>query len=285
MSVTLRRATPDDACELGRILYTAFQRLADYHNFPRDFPSAEIATQVVSMLLANPGFYGVVAEADGRVAGSNFVDFRSPIAGIGPVSVDPDVQNKGLGRALMAAAMSEARTRNCSGIRLVQAAYHNRSLSLYTKLGFAAREPLSVMQGAPLNDKPAGYDVRSAAMADAAACNALCRRVHGFDREGELRDAVGAGTAAVVEHNGRITGYATDLAFFAHAVAESNRDLQALISAAPAFGGPGFLLPTRNQEMMEWCLDRGLQLVMQMTLMSVGFYNEPQGAYLPSILY
>jgi hypothetical protein len=36
--------------------------LADYHNFPRDFPSVEAATGVVSMLLANPGFYGIVAE-------------------------------------------------------------------------------------------------------------------------------------------------------------------------------------------------------------------------------
>ena len=58
-----------------------------------------------------------------------------------------------------------------------------------------------------------------------------------------------------------------------------------LIGAAPAFPGPGFLLPTRNHEILEWCLDRGLRLVMQMTLMTVGLYSEPAGAYLPSILY
>lgn len=40
--------------------------------------------------------------------------------------------------------------RRFPGCRLVQAAYHNRSLSLYTKLGFMAREPLSTMQGPPL---------------------------------------------------------------------------------------------------------------------------------------
>jgi GNAT superfamily N-acetyltransferase len=285
MTVTLRTVTAGDAPELGRILYTAFQTLADHHNFPRDFPSVEIATSVLSMLLANPGFYGVVAEAEGRVAGSNFVDLRSPIAGIGPISIDPNVQNKGLGRTLMEAAMSEARARNVAGMRLLQAAYHNRSLGLYTKLGFATRELLSVMQGKPLNAKLAGYDVRPATTTDIAACNVLCRRVHGFDRGGELREAVGAKTATVVEQSGRITGYATDVSFFAHAVAESNRDLQALIGAAPAFGGPGFLLPTRNHEVMEWCLDRGLRLVMQMTLMTIGLYNEPQGAYLPSILY
>ena len=37
------------------------------------------------------------------------------------------------------------------GVRLVQAAYHNRSLCLYAKLGFEAREMLSNMQGPTLN--------------------------------------------------------------------------------------------------------------------------------------
>ena len=74
-----------------------------------------------------------------------------------------------------------------------------------------------------------------------------------------------------------------DIAFFAHA--ETNQGPEALIGAAPAFPGPGFLLPTRNHEVFEWCLDRGLRLVMQTTLITDGLYNEPAGAYLPSILY
>ena len=68
-------------------------------------------------------------------------------------------------------------------------------------------------------------------------------------------------------------------------MAETNRDLIALIAAAPEYSGPGFLLPTRNHEVFSWCLDRGLRLVMQMTLMTIGVYNEPRGAYLPTILY
>jgi len=35
----------------------------------------------------------------------------------------------------------------------------------------------------------------------------------------------------------------------------------------------------------QWCLVKGLRLMKQMTLMTVGRYNEPSGAYLPSILY
>jgi hypothetical protein len=43
--------------------------------------------------------------------------------------------------------------------------------------------------------------------------DALCR-VHGHDRSGELQDAIGQGTARVVEHLGAVTAYATDIAYF-----------------------------------------------------------------------
>jgi predicted N-acetyltransferase YhbS len=284
MPITVRCAQAADAAQCGAILYTAFQRLADEHSFARDFPSVEVATGLVSMLLANPGFYGIVAEENGRIVGSNFADHRSSIAGIGPISIDPEAQNQGIGRKLMQAAIDHFAATNVPGIRLVQAAYHNRSLCLYTRLGFQTREPLSVMQGPALNIKFAGYDVRPATEADIAACNLLCRRVHGFERGVELREAISARTARVVEHLGRITGYATDIGFFAHAVAETNHDLKSLIGAASAFQGPGFLLPTRNHEVFAWCLDSELKLIMQMTLMSIGLYNEPAGAWLPSIL-
>ncbi len=58
------------------------------------------------------------------------------------------------------------------------------------------------------------------------------------------------GTASVVERACRITGYATPIAYFGHAVGETNDDLKALIGAAQAFPGPGLLLPARNGEMM-----------------------------------
>ena len=84
---------------------------------------------------------------------------------------------------------------------------------------------------------------------------------------------------------GRIAGYTTGIAFTSHTVAETNIGLMALIGAAPRFDGPGFLLPTRNHEVLTWYLKGGLKLVYQMTLMSIGLYSEPSGAYMPSVLY
>ena len=88
------------------------------------------------MLIGAAGFYGVVAEEAGKIVGSNFMDERSPIFGIGPISVAPGVQNRAIGRRLMDAMLDRAAAQKAVGIRLVQASYHNRSLCLYTKLGF-----------------------------------------------------------------------------------------------------------------------------------------------------
>ena len=285
MNAKLRPGTREDAAACGMIDFEAFQSISSQHNFPWDFPSVEIATAVVTMILSNSGFYAVVAEQDGKIVGSNFLDERNAISGVGPISVDPTVQNQTIGRQLMRAVMERSAQRGFAGIRLVQAAYHNRSLCLYTKLGFDTRETLSKMFGPPLNLKFAGYEVRPATEQDLEACNQLCHRVHGHDRSGELRDAIKLGSAKVVEHLGRVTGYATDIAFFAHAVGETNQEIKALIAAASEIGGGGFLLPTRNGELFRWCLKNGLRLVHQMTLMTIGLYNEPAGAYLPSVLY
>jgi predicted N-acetyltransferase YhbS len=285
MNVTIREAKPADATTAGRICYEAFKAIGEQHNFPPDFPNSEIAIGALTSMIANPGVYGIVAESEGRIVGSNFLDERDPIKGIGPISVDPKVQNSGIGRELMLHFIRRVAERGYPGVRLVQSGYHNRSLCLYTKLGFDTREPLSIMQGKPLGIEIPGCKVRPAAERDLDACNRLCARVHGHTRGGELRDAIRHGTATVVERAGRITGYATAIAFFGHAIAETNDDLQALIGAATSFLGPGFLVPTRNSELFRWCLGRGLRLVYQMTLMSIGLYNEPAGAWLPSVLY
>ena len=168
------------------------------------------------------------------------------------------------------------------GVRLVQTAYHYRSLALYAKLGFVVREPLSVLQGAPPPLSLPGLGVRAAREEDVAACGDLCARVHGHDRSGELRDAIAAGTAAVVERPGRISGYATGFGYGWHAVAETNEDLIALLGSAEAFMGLGILVPSRNAELLSWCLAHGLRIVQQSTLMTIGLYSEPVGAYLPS---
>jgi predicted N-acetyltransferase YhbS len=130
MNLSLQQGTREDAAACGVIDFEAFKSISSQHNFPWDFPSLEVATAATTALLSNPGFYAVVAELDGRIVGSNFLDERNPISAVGPISVDPEVQNQTIGRQLMVAVMERSAARGFAGCRLVQAAYHNRSLCL-----------------------------------------------------------------------------------------------------------------------------------------------------------
>jgi predicted N-acetyltransferase YhbS len=283
--VVIRTATPEDSPVCGQICYDAFSTINTAHGFPCDFPGPEASTGLLSMMFSSPGFYCVVAESDGRIMGSNVLAEQAVIQGVGPITIDPKAQNLGIGRKLMRAVMDRAKENGAAGVRLVQAAFHNRSLSLYASLGFDIREPLSCMQGRTVERSIPGCVVRPAEPRDAEACNALSRRIHGFDRGVELTQAIQQGTARVVERGGRVTGYTTHLGFFGHSTAEMNLDMQSLIASAESFAGPGILVPSRNNVLLRWCLANGLRVVQPMTLMSTGLYNDPAGAWLPSVMF
>ncbi|MBX3706774.1 MAG: GNAT family N-acetyltransferase [Pseudomonadales bacterium] len=284
-ALRLRSGLPADAGAIGRIIHAAFTSIAKAHGFPPDFPDAASAIGLADQLLADRQVYAVVAECDGDIVGSNFLHEHGPVAGIGPITIDPLVQDRGVGQQLMADVLARVMATGRPGVRLVQAAYHARSLALYARLGFAIREPLAVLQGPPISARIPGLEVGAATVFDVDACDALCRAVHGHDRHGEVQGAVARGTARIVRRGGRITGYTTSIAFFGHTVGESNDDLKALIAASASFDGPGFIVPMRNGELFRWSLDHGLRVVQTMTLMSRGLYNTPVGAFLPSVIF
>jgi predicted N-acetyltransferase YhbS len=283
-NITLRPGRASDAQACAMICYEAFNSLNQRHGFPPDFPNVDVAIGFIQMMLAHLGVNSVVAEDSGRIVGSNFL-WETPIAGVGPLTVDPSVQDSGIGRLLMQRVLERAEEKHFPGVRLVQAAFNGRSLSLYTRMGFDVREPLACMQGNPIRKAIAGITVRKATPDDVDATTRLCQRVHGHDRRADFQNAVEQGTALVVQRGNDLTGYATEIGFFGHAVALENSDLIALISGAERINGPGLLLPTRNGEVFRWCLAQGLRVVYPMTLMSRGLYNQPAGAFLPSILF
>jgi GNAT superfamily N-acetyltransferase len=285
MPLTLRPGRLEDATICGTICYEAFKTIAEQHSFPTSYASPEVAIERMVTRLAHPEVYAVLAELDGRVVGSNFLDERDAIAGLGPITVAPTVQNRMIGRHLMQDVLERADARHYLGVRLVLASYHARALSLYAKLGFTVRDIIARVTGAPLACQFPGYTVRPATLADLDACNQVCWRVHGHDRSRELQNAITQGSATVVEHEGRLSGYATAIGVSGHAVGESTGAVQALIAAAPAFERGSFLVPLRHGELFRWCLSAGFRVAVPQTLMSRGFYQEPAGAFLPSILY
>jgi len=284
--VTLREPTPADTEACAQIVFDAFGGIHDHHRFERDFPVLEAATQMMSAWIPHPSVWGVVAEKDGRIVGSNFLDERSPIRGVGPITVDPEGQNAGVGRRLMEAVIE--RGEGAPGIRLLQDAFHMRSLCLYESLGFDVKEPVAVTTGKPRSGPVDGVEVRPLAHADIEECGELCERVHGFPRTNELPDALHAMTPFVAVRDGRITAYSTSVSFWPmnHGVAETEDDMHALLlGAAAATGEPlAFLVPLRSP-LFRWSLSEGLRLVKPMNVMAMGEYHEPRGSWFPSVLY
>ena len=284
--VTLREVEPDDADACARICFEAFGGIDDHHRFPRDFPTLEAAAGLMSMWIPHPSIWGVVAERDGEIVGSNFLDERDPIRGVGPITVDPKAQGGGVGPSLMRAVLD--RGEGAAGIRLVQGAYNMRSLSIYTLLGFDLREPLAVIGGEPRGEPLAGVEVRPLEEDDLDRCESLCERGHGFTRTNELRDAIRAFQPFVAVRDGRVTAYASSPTFWPmnHGVAETDEDMQALLLGMPSqLEDPlAFLVPLR-WGLFRWCLDQGLRLMKPTNLMSLGEYREPRGSWYPSVLY
>lgn len=287
MSINIRPVAPADVENCGQIIYKAFGGINDQHNFPHEFQSTEQTRGFAQMLVGNPAIYGVVAEKDGQFLGSNFLFEQNEIVGIGPITVDPDAQAKGVGRILMQVIME--RGKNAKGIRLVQSAFNTVSMSLYVSLGFDIKEPLVHIEGAISGELPPDIEVRPVSEEDYASCEELCKKVHGFSRVEELRQFTAMLPAFVVTRENRIVGYAAAPNSWQmnHSVAETDEDMQnLLIGAANLTEQPlSFLLPSRNGGLFRWCLKKGMKVVKPMSLMSMGEYQEPRGSFLPSVLY
>ena len=284
--VVLREVEPADAEACARICFEAFGGIHDRHRFPRDFPALEVAAGLMAMWIPHPSVWGVVAEIDGRVVGSNFLDERGPIRGVGPITVAPEGQGAGVGRELMLAVLE--RGRDAAGVRLLQDAFNMSSLSLYESLGFDLKEPVAVMSGTPRSGAVEGVEVRPLEEADLEECEALCGTVHGFERTNELRDALAAFAPFVAVSAGRITAYASNPVMWPmnHGVAESEEQMRALLLGVGArVEEPIALLVPLRSGLFRWALGEGLRLVKPMNLMALGDYQEPRGAWYPSVLY
>jgi predicted N-acetyltransferase YhbS len=287
MSITIRPIADADTQTCGHIIFEAFKRFHDRHQFPRDFQTLDDAVQLAGLFVNHPAIFGVVAEMDGRVVGSNFLDERNPIRGVGPITVAPDVQARGVGRQLMEAVIE--RSRGAASIRLVQDGFNMCTLALYASQGFEVKETLALMEGKPKNKVPTGVEVRLLQSEDLDECASLCTRVHGFDRVNELRDALELFSPVVALRGGRIVAYASAPFYWKlnHGVAEAEADMQTLILGAGTIGTEptAMLVPVRQASFFRWCLREGLRVLKPMTLMTMGMYQEPNGCYFPSVLY
>ena len=284
--VQLVPAEPQHVSELGRICYEAFKDVADAHGFSPDFPSVQVARNTIGMLVERRDFYGVAAIVNGELAGSNFLSFTDPVAGVGPITVDCAFQGRDLGRALMQDVIDYARRNNIARVRLLQDAFNMASLSLYGSLGFDVKHPVAEMH---LNAAvKADATVRPVRENDITPLDQICQKNYKTSRRNELAAAVHAGWSPVLrERGGRFTGYLIP-GLFGHGVAETSDDAVALASQAARLiphERARSLVPLEDGPLFRSFLKAGCRTVKIMNVMAIGPYETPVSVWMPSVLY
>lgn len=282
----LVRAESQHVGEMGRICYEAFKELHDRHHLPLDLPSAAQARQVMGMMVSRSDFYSVVALLDGQVVGSNFLSLSDPVAGIGPVTVEPCHQGKDIGLALMQDVVDHGRRRGIERIRLLQETINAGSLSLYASMGFDSREEVAYLQAAaaPAEDP----NVRPVTDQDVPAVEQLSADIYQVSRRNEVAAAIRYDFSPLLhQRDGRVTGYLIP-GLFGHGVAEREDDACALVGEMARRLPPHaarFFCPVRQANFFRRVLKMGCRTIKVWTLMTLGPYEPPREVWMPSVLY
>lgn len=284
-TLELAPAAPQHVSDIGRICYEAFKEFQEAHGFSPDFPTIDLAQQILGMMVERDDFYGVVALRDGQPVGSNFLSLMDPVAGVGPITIERSCQGQGVGRALMQDVITYARRNNIEQVRLFQDSFNVGSLSLYASLGFDVKEAAAFMQAAPAAE--ADESVRPVAVNDLPAIDELSKRIYKSSRRNEVAAAAPYGFAAFLrEQQGRITGYLIP-GIFGHGVAETEEDALALIGEAARRLEPPlarFFCPLSEAGFFRQALKAGCRVIKVMNYMAIGRYEPPTEVWMPSVL-
>ena len=210
--MTLRPLTAGDVDAVAEVDFAAFHDVALRHGLvPLVTAVRESRTTVRNLVAADP-LGGVVAEEDGRIVGYAWVHGRGPIATIGPIAVEPAVQRRGFGRALLAHCVQAAGPR-ATQIRLVHESFNTASLELYLEAGFRIVAPLLELVLEPATPAPTVVEAPSVAMrpavaADQARIVARDARPFGTPRPQDVERHLRSGRGLVAERGKTLAGFA-----------------------------------------------------------------------------
>jgi len=250
--VALTEKDLPEAARIIRVAFGTFQGAPDPENFWTDrdyafgrFPASHVAA------------FG--AKLDGKLVGSNFATNWGSVGFFGPLSVRPDLQERGIAQALLARTMEEFGVWGSRHVGLFTFAQSAKHVALYQKFGFYPRF-LTAIMSAPVRaaTMPTG-GARFSALTDAQQQEALrlCRELTGtiypgLDVTGEIRAAQtqNLGDTVLVEGKNGLAGFAVcqygpraeagaDMCFVKFAAvregSSAQRDFLHLLDACDAF--------------------------------------------------
>ena len=285
ITLMIRRMEEQDISRAGEVIVAAFNDVFTRHGFPPPFPSPEAGTGLAQGYLRLEPQECFVAVEGGQVVGSGFIHLRGETAGIGPITVDPTCQSKGVGKEIMMAVIRAGR--HCSSLRLVQDAFNVVSFPLYSKLGFAACGTVLSLAGQEFRPpgRPRGIAIREMAADDAARVTALDTKLTGLTRSQDIRYFLGHPPQLISLVEGKLAGYlcllrASAGTFLGPAAAIEPAVLRTLIAHAIELEQGKVLrmrLPARHTELFRDLLKMGFHVETLQTYMVRGPWKPPKG--------
>jgi GNAT superfamily N-acetyltransferase len=153
-----------------------------------------------------PACRPVVAEVDGRLAGTGVGTANGPVGWVGTIWVDPAVRGAGLGRALTQAVIDDLETAGCRTLLLVAT---EQGLPLYERMGFERQTRYRILEAPGLDPAATAADpaIRAFEASDLDAILALDLAATGEDRGHAIRRFAAADTTKVLEVDGEVRGF------------------------------------------------------------------------------
>jgi GNAT superfamily N-acetyltransferase len=289
---SIRALEERDADRAGDVDFLAFYDVALRHAQPAVVRTPADARGYVRHLLAFDPLGGLVAEVAGEIVGMAWVHPRGPVATIGPLAVEPTMQGRGIGRALLARCIELAGPR-VPQLRLVQESYNPTSLGLYLRTGFRVVAPLVELELAPGPSvgavTPTGARLRVAEAGDRTRLVERDGRAFGAPRPQNVDLHLRRGHGVVAERGTAFVGYAFGIglgpvAYLGSASAEdADLMLEMLASLASTLRGDATpvrtLVPSSDRRLVDSLLGIGFRVLRACHYMVRGGGTAPPPNY------
>lgn len=280
----------EDVPEVGRIGVEAFNDLMARHNRPPLYPDPQVGPLAATAYQSIDPEHSFVAVESSRIVGSIFYRRRGETVSVGPATVAPAVQGRGIGTKLFRYVIDSEPTAH--SMRIMQDSLNLPSFELLVRIGYALGEEVAMFT------LPAGFReehhpqaaVRAARAEDMNEILTMDRRLFGSDRRRDFEFLRRFGKILTMHENGVLCGYLAQMptpgrTMLGPGGADGSEVLARLIDHAvgETLGELSLLLPARSHESVKPLLAAGFRLVGLSNLMYRGTWQPPGGAYAYSL--
>jgi GNAT superfamily N-acetyltransferase len=290
MTFEIRRMTREDIPEVGRIGVEAFNDLMARHNRPPLYPDPQVGPLAATAYVSIDPERSLVAMDENRIIGSIFYRRRGETVSVGPATVAPAAQGRGVGTKLFQTVIE--REPNARSMRIMQDSLNLASFELLVRIGYSLGEEVAMFT------LPAGFreehesdpTVRVARAEDLVEILALDRRLFGSDRKRDFEFLRRFGKILAIHSGKALDGYLAQMPtpgriMLGPGGADSPEALRRLVQHAvgETLGELSLLVPARDYENIKPLLATGFRLVGLSNWMYRGSWTPPVGAYAYSL--